>query len=388
MLARNRGRLELFSAALRIARFARHRRVIFVQLRSGASSHFLIDDVFTTKTDDRWPDLLLLHTGLVTARRRFSEDTTVLSLVVRGQTELVVLRNALYNVLLHFERRWRVARCEVSVNQRTVAIDRVSLTIQDEGRRIVFEGRANRSDDELTVRVDRKAVRNAISAVEVASHGRRTGQLRHISCVAVCREPRRWNGHELNSRSSTRRLLSEQQVEVTSMVENDVTVRIVPAVRSGFAFYEYLRDVTQAPILRIYRAQSKVQVVTSIAVVFLMEPTEVIATVSGVNSTRDQVHVLLLVAQLPELVIVATVLRDRDTFRVVAVGVVLEQIKVAAYAVNPNVVLIVPFRPAAERIERVAIPRHTKTIDLLFTCPIRAIAKVHPAQRVSGPKIR
>ena len=173
------------------------------------------------------------------------------------------------------------------------------------------------------------------------------------------------------------------------MVENDVTVRIGPAVRSGFAFYEYLRDVTQAPIFRIYRAQSKVEVVTSIAVVFLMEPTEVIATVSGVNSTRDQVQVLLFVAQLPELVIVATVLRDRDALRVVAVGVVLEQIKVAADAFDVVSIFVVEaLRPSAERIERVAIPRHTKTIDLLFTCPSRVIAKVHPAQRVSGPKIR
>ena len=148
-------------------------------------------------------------------------------------------------------------------------------------------------------------------------------------------------------------------MEVASLVENDVTVRIVPAVRFGLAFHEHLRDVTQAPIFRIYRSQSKVEVVTPIAVVFLMESTEVVATVSRVNRARDKVHALLFVAQLPELVRVPAVLRDRDTLRVVAVGVILEQIEMTTHAVNPNAVLIGPSRPAAERIERVAVRCHT-----------------------------
>ena len=99
-----------------------------------------------------------------------------------------------------------------------------------------------------------------------------------------------------------------------------------------------------------------------------METAEVVATVSRVDCASNQVHVLRIGYDVVEIVVFVTVFSQLDTLRVSAVRVIFIEFEVVANPVVPIVVLVVVTSgPSTERIERVAVRRQTKTVDLILS---------------------
>ena len=174
-------------------------------------------------------------------------------------------------------------------------------------------------------------------------------------------------------------------MEVAGRVEDDVAVCVVKTVLTVLRLYGDSCNVAEATIFWVDRPQVEVQVVATSRVPRLVETTEVVATVSRVDCTCDEVHVLRRGFDFVEVVVVVTVFSQFDALRVSAVRVIFIEFEVVADPVVPiTVLVVVTSGPSTERIKRVAVPRQAKTVDLILSHVANVVTQILRGERKLG----
>ena len=173
-------------------------------------------------------------------------------------------------------------------------------------------------------------------------------------------------------------------MEVAGRVKDDVAVCVIKTVRTVLRLYGDLCNVAEATVRGVDRPQVEVQVVATSGILRLVETAEVVAPVSRVDCTCDEVHVLRTGFDAVEVVVIVTVFSQFDALWVSAVLVIFIEFEVVANPVVPIGVLVpVTLGPATERIERAAVRRQTKTVDLVFSHESIVVAQVVRGERIS-----